>query len=68
MATTTLVSGVAFGAAMVAAGFANPAVVVSQMKFESWHMFQAFLAATASSAYVSLLLRLVPLWMVPRTD
>ncbi|GJN69611.1 hypothetical protein PLICBS_003660 [Purpureocillium lilacinum] len=52
MATTTLVSGVAFGAAMVAAGFANPAVVVSQMKFESWHMFQAFLAATASSAVI----------------
>ncbi|UNI13438.1 hypothetical protein JDV02_000186 [Purpureocillium takamizusanense] len=52
MATTTLVSGVAFGAAMVAAGFANPTVVVSQMKFESWHMFQAFLAATASSAVI----------------
>ncbi|KAJ6447123.1 YeeE/YedE family protein [Purpureocillium lavendulum] len=50
--TTTLVSGVAFGAAMVAAGFANPAVVASQMKFESWHMFQAFLAATASSALI----------------
>lgn len=45
----TILSGAAFGAAMIAAGFHNPAVVITQMKFENWHMVQAFLAATASS-------------------
>ncbi|OAA75947.1 hypothetical protein LEL_05631 [Akanthomyces lecanii RCEF 1005] len=45
----TVLSGAAFGAAMIAAGFYNPAVVISQLKFENWHMVQAFLAATASS-------------------
>ena len=37
-------------AAMMAAGFHNPDVVISQLKFENWHMFQTFLAATATSA------------------
>lgn len=50
----TPITGAAFGAAMIAAGFYDPAVVLSQLKFENWHMFQAFLAATASSAYVLL--------------
>lgn len=44
------ISGAAFGAAMAAAGFHDPSVVISQLKFENWHMFQAFLAATATSA------------------
>ncbi|POR31440.1 Uncharacterized protein TPAR_08324, partial [Tolypocladium paradoxum] len=48
----TLVSGAAFGAAMMAAGFHNPAVVIEQLKFENWHMFQTFLAATGSSAVI----------------
>lgn len=48
--TTTFLSGAAFGAAMMAASFHNPAIVIAQMKFENWHMMQAFLAATASSA------------------
>lgn len=48
----TILSGATFGAAMIAAGFYNPAVVISQLKFENWHMVQAFLAATASSVYV----------------
>ncbi|KAH6607202.1 hypothetical protein Trco_003515 [Trichoderma cornu-damae] len=47
---TTYLSGAAFGAAMMAASFHNPAVVIAQMKWENWHMAQAFLAATASSA------------------
>lgn len=47
----TVLSGASFGAAMIAAGFYNPAVVISQLKFENWHMVQAFLAATASSMY-----------------
>lgn len=46
----TLISGAAFGAAMMAAGFHNPAIVIEQFKFQNWHMFQTFLAATASSA------------------
>ncbi|OAA52908.1 hypothetical protein ISF_09186 [Cordyceps fumosorosea ARSEF 2679] len=45
----TVLAGASFGAAMIAAGFHNPAVVVSQLRFENWHMVQAFLAATASS-------------------
>ncbi|KHO02132.1 YeeE/YedE family protein [Metarhizium album ARSEF 1941] len=51
MAATAL-SGAAFGAAMMAAGFHQPSVVTSQFKFEDWHMFQTFLAATASSAAI----------------
>ncbi|KAK5998698.1 hypothetical protein PT974_01080 [Cladobotryum mycophilum] len=46
----SFLSGAAFGAAMMSAGFHQPSIVISQMKFENWHMFQAFLAATASSA------------------
>lgn len=49
----TPITGAAFGAAMMAAGFYDPAVVLAQLKFDNWHMFQAFLAATASSAYAS---------------
>lgn len=46
----SFVSGAAFGAAMLAAGFHQSSVVISQLKLENWHMFQAFLTATASSA------------------
>jgi len=55
----TILSGATFGAAMIAAGFYNPAVVIAQLKFENWHMVQAFLAATASSMYVRLQRRLL---------
>ncbi|KAI3545481.1 YeeE/YedE family protein [Colletotrichum abscissum] len=48
MATTAL-SGAAFGAALVAAGVYQPSVIIAQLKFENWHMIQAFLAAAASS-------------------
>lgn len=48
----TAITGAAFGAAMIAAGFYDPAVVIAQLKFTNWHMFQAFLAATASSTHV----------------
>lgn len=43
-------SGIVFGAAMTAAGFHDPSLVVGQMKVENWHMVQTFMAATASSA------------------
>lgn len=54
-AAATALTGAAFGASMMAAGFYDPAVVIAQLKFENWHMFQAFLAATASSAYAQAL-------------
>ncbi|KAM0279093.1 hypothetical protein ACHAQH_004779 [Verticillium albo-atrum] len=53
---TTVLSGVAFGAGLTAAGVYHPAVITSQLKFENWHMIQAFLAATASSGVAVILL------------
>ncbi|ROT38665.1 YeeE/YedE family protein [Sodiomyces alkalinus F11] len=49
---TTLLSGASFGAALVAAGVHQPAVILGQLKFEDWHMLQTFLAAAASSSLV----------------
>jgi hypothetical protein len=46
---TGLLSGAALGAAMLTAGFHHPSIVISQLKFENFHMFQAFLTATATS-------------------
>ncbi|KAJ4401236.1 hypothetical protein N0V85_005573 [Neurospora sp. IMI 360204] len=46
----TFVTGAAFGAALTASGVYQPSVIVSQLKFENWHMMQAFLTAAASSA------------------
>lgn len=46
----SLLSGAAFGAALVAAGVYQPATIISQLKFQEWHMLQVFLTATASSA------------------
>ena len=51
----TLVTGAAFGAALTVSGVYQPSVIVSQLKFENWHMIQAFLTAAASSAYVPFL-------------
>lgn len=45
----TLLSGAVFGAATVVAGVYSPSVIISQFKFEDWHMLQTFLGATASS-------------------
>lgn len=59
MATTAL-SGAAFGAALVAAGVYQPSVIIAQLKFENWHMIQAFLAAAASSTYVQPSQHLLP--------
>lgn len=55
----SVVSGAAFGAAMMAAGFRDHSVVIAQMKLDNWHIFQAFLTATASSACES------PPWLSP---
>ncbi|KAJ2892776.1 hypothetical protein MKZ38_009382 [Zalerion maritima] len=46
----TVVSGATFGAALVASGVYQPSVIIGQLKLENWHMLQAFLTATASSA------------------
>ncbi|KAK6219522.1 YeeE/YedE family protein [Colletotrichum tabaci] len=53
---TTVLSGAAFGAALVAAGVYQPSVIIAQLKFENWHMVQAFLAAAASSTLIVLTL------------
>ncbi|KAK2064371.1 YeeE/YedE family protein [Colletotrichum caudatum] len=49
---TTVLSGVAFGASLVAAGVYQPSVIIAQLKLEDWHMVQAFLAAAASSTFI----------------
>lgn len=51
-AVATVLTGAAFGASLVASGVFQPSVIVSQLRLEDWHMAQAFLTATASSAYV----------------
>ncbi|WPJ61300.1 hypothetical protein SMAC4_09138 [Sordaria macrospora] len=62
----TLVTGAAFGAALTASGVYQPSVIVSQLKFENWHMMQAFLTAAASSAaLVHLLQTLSPTTFPP---
>ncbi|QUC17289.1 uncharacterized protein UV8b_01530 [Ustilaginoidea virens] len=65
----SVLSGAAFGAAMAAAGFHEPSVVVSQLRFENWHMMQAFLTATATSAAIcALAKRLGLLDAAPRSS
>ncbi|VUC28135.1 unnamed protein product [Clonostachys rosea] len=48
----SFISGAAFGSAMFSAGFHHPSVIIAQLKFENFHMIQAFLTATATSAIV----------------
>ncbi|KJZ79209.1 hypothetical protein HIM_01360 [Hirsutella minnesotensis 3608] len=61
----SLFSGAVFGAAMTAAGFHNPAVILAQMRFENWHMLQAFLTATACSAIIYSIAETVGLVKIP---
>jgi len=49
---TTVLSGAAFGASLVAAGVYQPSVIIAQLKLEDWHMVQAFVTAIASSTFV----------------
>ncbi|KAK1974881.1 YeeE/YedE family protein [Colletotrichum cereale] len=49
---TTVLSGAAFGASLVAAGVYQPSVIIAQLKLEDWHMVQAFLTAAASSTFI----------------
>ena len=45
----TVLTGAAFGAALAAAGVHDPAVLISQFKFETFDMLQSFLAASATT-------------------
>ncbi|RYP09302.1 hypothetical protein DL764_001349 [Monosporascus ibericus] len=45
----TLLSGVAFGAALAASGVHQPPVILGQFKLANWDMLETFLTATASS-------------------
>lgn len=49
---SNFVTGAAFGAALAASGVYQPSVIISQLKFENWHMIQTFLTAAASSAVI----------------
>ncbi|KAI8635333.1 hypothetical protein F5Y19DRAFT_7632 [Xylariaceae sp. FL1651] len=46
------VSGTVFGAALAATGMYQPAVILSQMKLENWHMVQTFLIASGTSTLI----------------
>lgn len=45
-----LCAGAVFGAALTAAGVYSPWIIIEQMKLRNFHMLQAFITATASSA------------------
>ncbi|KAI3329029.1 hypothetical protein HD806DRAFT_270225 [Xylariaceae sp. AK1471] len=45
----SFLSGATFGAALAAGGMYQPAVILSQMKLENWHMVQTFLTASGTS-------------------
>ncbi len=48
----TVLTGLAFGASLVASGVYQPSVILGQLDLSNWHMIQAFLTATAASGYV----------------
>ncbi|KAK0731935.1 hypothetical protein B0H67DRAFT_478457 [Lasiosphaeris hirsuta] len=52
--TTTLLSGIAFGAALTASGVHQPSVILGQLKLADWDMMETFLTATASSTLLIL--------------
>ncbi|KFA60048.1 hypothetical protein S40285_08964 [Stachybotrys chlorohalonatus IBT 40285] len=47
-----LLTGVAFGAALVASGVFQPAVITAQLKLDDFRMLQSFLTAAAASGIV----------------
>jgi hypothetical protein len=44
------VTGAAFGSALTFSGVWSPSVIISQMQLRNFHMLQAFLGASATSA------------------
>ncbi|KAI2614337.1 uncharacterized protein GGS25DRAFT_527468 [Hypoxylon fragiforme] len=62
-----IIPGVAFGAALAAAGIHQPTVIVEQMSFQNWHMITTFLtAAGASTILVNIFQRLGYIHLNPR--
>lgn len=60
MSTNLLATGAAgtlFGTALAVSGVYSPVVIISQMQLADFHMLKVFLSASASSAYVSHMLR-----------
>jgi hypothetical protein len=63
---TSLLSGIAFGAALTASGVYHPSVILEQLKLADWSMLETFLTATASSTlfisafYAANLVKLAP--------
>jgi hypothetical protein len=51
-AMSTILSGAAFGAALVASGMYQPSVILGQFDFSNFQMLQTFLTASASSTCV----------------
>jgi hypothetical protein len=49
---STILSGAAFGAALVASGMYQPSVILGQFDFSNFQMLQTFLTASASSTCV----------------
>ncbi|KAH8895443.1 hypothetical protein GQ53DRAFT_715104 [Thozetella sp. PMI_491] len=47
-----LASGAVFGAALTAAGVYQPSTIVTQFRWDNWHMMEAFLTATAATTSV----------------
>lgn len=47
--STSIISGAAFGSALVAAGVYQPPVILGQFSFDNFQMLQTFLAASATS-------------------
>ncbi|ROW05114.1 hypothetical protein VSDG_00394 [Cytospora chrysosperma] len=61
----TVVTGAAFGAALVASGMYSPYLIASQFSFEKWNMIQTFLTATGCTALSVEILRHLGLKVPP---
>ncbi|KAI8948907.1 hypothetical protein F4801DRAFT_433403 [Xylaria longipes] len=53
----SFLSGAVFGGALAATGMYQPAVILTQMRLENWHMVQTFLTASGASTLVVTLCR-----------
>ena len=50
LAFKTAISGAVFGVALTISGVYLPSVIIDQLQLKNFHMVQAFLTASASSA------------------
>ncbi|KAI1344978.1 hypothetical protein F5Y15DRAFT_410663 [Xylariaceae sp. FL0016] len=61
-------TGAAFGAALTTAGIHQPGIIVEQMRFDNFHMFQTFITASATSMlFVTVLQKSGYLHLKPRS-